>query len=97
MTPADGPRPFFEKRKDIRHRCQKMAEVFVGPHRYPGCIRDESKGGIFVEARGSFLTGDDVIVVYESPTGIDFKRTGKIVNIDSNGIGVKFNYPGYNL
>jgi len=96
MTPSDGPRQFPEKRKDIRHRCQKLAEVFVGAQRYPGFIRNESKGGVFVETRGSFLPGDNVLVVYETPIGIDMKRTGKIVKIDPTGIGVKFNHPGYN-
>ena len=37
------------------------------------------------------------MVVYESPMGIDQKRSGKIVKIDLDGIGIKFNHPGYNL
>jgi Tfp pilus assembly protein PilZ len=97
MTSSDNQSRFDEKRRDIRHRCLKLAEVFIGAQRYPGCIRNESKGGIFVETRGSFLSGDDVMVVYESPMGIDQKRSGKIVKIDLDGIGIKFNHPGYNL
>jgi hypothetical protein len=96
MTSSNHPIQYDEKRKDIRHNCQKMAEVFIGAQRYSGCIRNESKGGVFVETRGSFLSGDDVMVVYESPIGIDLKRSGKIVKIDLNGIGIKFNHPGYN-
>jgi Tfp pilus assembly protein PilZ len=97
MTLSKNPQRYDEKRKDIRHGCQKLADVFIGAQRYSGLIRNESKGGVFVETRGSFLAGDDVMVVYESPIGIDQKRTGKIVKIDPNGIGVRFNYPGYNL
>jgi Tfp pilus assembly protein PilZ len=97
MTLSKDPGQFDEKRKDIRHGCQKLADVFIGASRYSGLIRNESKGGVFVETRGSFLAGDDVMVVYESPIGIDQKRTGKIVKIDRDGIGVRYNYPGYNL
>ena len=97
MTPSNHPIPYDEKRKDIRFSCQKMADVFIGAQRYSGCIRNESKGGVFVETRGSFLAGDDVMVVYESPIGIDLKRSGKIVKIKLGGIGIKFNHPGYNL
>ena len=97
MMPPDSQTQYDEKRKDIRHSCKKLADVFIGTQRYPGCIRNESKGGVFVETRGSFFKGDEVTVVYESPIGIDQKRTGKIVKIDHNGIGVRYNYPGYNL
>ena len=97
MTSTNQPNQYNEKRKDIRHSCQKPAEVFIGAQRYSGYIRNESKGGVFVETRGSFLAGDDVVVVYDSPIGIDLKRSGKIVNIELGGIRIKFNHPGYNL
>lgn len=96
MTSSSSLKPFDEKRKDIRHRCQKFADVFVKGQRFAGCIKNESKGGLFVETRGSFLMGDDVLVVYESPIGIDLRRSGKIVKIDREGIGIKFKWPGYN-
>ena len=63
MTSTNQPNQYNEKRKDIRHSCQKPAEVFIGAQRYSGYICNESKGGVFVEARGSFLAGDDVMVV----------------------------------
>jgi hypothetical protein len=97
MTPSEDQIRFDEKRKDIRHSCKKLADVFIGAQRHPGCIRNESKGGVFVETHGSFFAGDEVMVVYESPIGIDQKRTGKIVKIERDGIGVRYNYPGYNL
>jgi hypothetical protein len=96
MTSSNQSSPYDEKRKDIRFSCEKLADVFVGAQRYPGYIRNESKGGVFVETRGSFLAGDDVTVVYESPIGIDLKRSGKIVKIELDGIGIKFKHPGYN-
>ena len=96
MASPDQPIQYHERRKDIRHSCQKEADVFIGARRYPGYIRNESKGGVFVETRGSFLAGDDVMVVYESPLGIDLKRAGKVVKVDLGGIGIKFNHPGYN-
>ena len=96
MTSSSSLKPFDEKRKDIRHGCQKLADGFVKGQRFQGCIRNESKGGVFVETRGPFLMGDDVLVVYESPIGIDLRRTEKIVQIDKQGIGMKFKWPGYN-
>jgi hypothetical protein len=96
MASPINPRPFDEKRKDIRYNCQKLADVFIGAHRIPGCIKNESKGGLFVETRGSFIMGDEVVVVYGSPQGMDMKRSGKIVKIIPGGIGIKFNWPGYN-
>ena len=96
MTSSNQSNPYNEKRKDIRFSCDKLAEVFIGSQRYSGYIRNESKGGVFVETRGSFLAGDDVMVVYESPIGIDLKRSGKVVKIDLDGIGIKFKHPGYN-
>ena len=97
MTLSKNSFQFDEKRKNIRHSCHKFADVFIGAQRYSGLIRNESKGGVFVETRGSFFAGDEVMVVYESPIGIDQRRTGKIVKIVPDGIGVRFNYPGYNL
>ena len=96
MTSSSQSNPYREKRKDIRFSCDKLAEVFIGGQRYPGYIRNESKGGVYVEIRGSFLAGDDVTVIYESPIGIDLKRSGKVVKIDLDGIGIRFNHPGYN-
>jgi hypothetical protein len=96
MTSSINQRQFEEKRTDIRHPCQKHAEVFIGARRFSGCIRNESKGGVFVETRGSFLLNDNVVVVYASPLGIDLRRSGKIVKLEPGGIGVKFKWPGYN-
>ena len=64
MTLLKNPGQFDEKRKDIRHGCQKFADVFIGASRYSGLIRNESKGGVFVETRGSFLAGDLEIVIW---------------------------------
>ena len=96
MMSSGSLKPFDEKRKDIRYGCQKLADVFVKGQRFQGYIKNESKGSVFVETRGSFIAGDDVIVVYESPIGIDLRRSGKIVKIDPGGIGIKFKWPGYN-
>jgi hypothetical protein len=96
MTTSNNPKPFDEKRKDIRYSCQKLADVYIGGHRFSGCIKDESKGGLFIETRGSFMMGDEVVVIYGSPKGMSMKRSGKIVKIIPKGIGIKLNWPGYN-
>jgi hypothetical protein len=96
MSSSNQSDEYSEKRQHIRRSCQTPAEVYIGAQRYPGYIRNESKGGIYVLTRGSFFAGDDVTVVYESPTGFGLKKTGKIVAIKLEGIGIKFSHPGYN-
>ena len=96
MAFSNNQRRFQEKRTDTRFECSKHADVFIGARRYTGYIKNESKGGVFIETRGSFLQNDSVVVVYASPMGIDLRRTGKIVKVNPNGIGIKFRWPGYN-
>jgi len=84
-----------DRREDIRQGCSKVVEIFVLGRSYLGCIKNESKSGIFIEAKGSFGVGQEISLTYPSPIAPDHIRTGKIVKIVPNGIGVKLNYPGY--
>ena len=85
-----------DRRQDVRRDCSVMTEITVEGSVYTGTIRNQSRGGLYVQSRGPFSEGQDVTVVYTSPTGFDLKQTGKIVNLLPGGIGVKFNWPGYN-
>jgi hypothetical protein len=95
MSP-ERPGPFREKRSDIRHPCSTEADLWVGPRRFHGRICNESRGGFYVETAAGFHIGQEILVVYTSPAGLDFRRSATIANLRSNGVGVRFKYPGYN-
>ena len=90
-----GKKTAGDRRQDIRRECSKSVEIMVQGRSYLGCIKNESKGGLYIEAKGSFGVGQDISLTYPSPAAPDYIRTGKIVKIMSCGIGVKYNYPGY--
>jgi hypothetical protein len=83
-----------EKRRDIRHSCSKMVEFHAGDRQHLGCIKNESKTGVFIETRGDFRTGQDITLI-STDAGLEFKKTGKIVAVYPTGIAVEFNWPGY--
>jgi hypothetical protein len=95
MNISDKPSSLKDKRSDIRHNCSIVTELFVDDRVYPGYIRNKSRGGICIEARGKFSSGQKVTVSFTTPVGLDQKKTGKIVRIYPDGIGVKFDWPGY--
>ena len=88
-------KPGRDRRQDIRRGCSKFVEITVQGRSYLGCIKNESKGGLFIEAKGSFGVDQDIALTYPSPAAPDHIRTGKIVKTMPAGIGIKFNYPGY--
>ncbi len=51
--------------------------------------------GIFIKTEERFSEGQDISMTIESPNFEYEKRTGKIVRATPEGIGVKFNFPGY--
>ena len=95
MNISDRPSSLKDKRQDIRHNCSMVTELFVDDRVYPGFIRNKSRSGIYVEARGKFSFGQKVTVSFTTPIGLDQKKTGRIVSIYPDGIGVKFDWPGY--
>ncbi|UCH23628.1 MAG: PilZ domain-containing protein [Deltaproteobacteria bacterium] len=96
MNISDKQVTYKEKRKDVRHSCSKVAEIFVQDRKYLGCIKNESKSGVFIETTGRFSVGQDVSVSFQSPTGQELKKTATIVKVNPEGIGIKYNWPGYN-
>jgi Tfp pilus assembly protein PilZ len=73
-----------------------MTEFFVEGAAFLGTIRNESRGGLYVQTAGPFATGQEVTLTYTTPSGMDLKRTGKIINLYPDGIGIQFDWPGYN-
>ena len=96
MAASGGGSSAVEKRKDVRLERSLVTELHVDGAAYLGTIRNESRGGVFVQTVGPFSAGQDVTLTYTPPSGMDQKRTGKIVNLYPGGIGVKYNWPGYN-
>ena len=95
MNTSDKPSSLKDKRQNSRHNCSMVTELSVNDRVYPGYIRNKSRGGIYIEARGRFSSGQKVTVSFTTPVGLDQKKTGKIVRIYPDGIGVKFDWPGY--
>jgi hypothetical protein len=72
------------------------ADLWAGSRRFHGRIRNESRGGVYVETAAGFRIGQEILVVYASPAGLDFRRSATIVNVRNSGVGVRFRHPGYN-
>ncbi|UCF93935.1 MAG: PilZ domain-containing protein [Desulfobacterales bacterium] len=95
MGGSSQKRSIKEKRQNIRHYCTKPIEFFVENRSFLGFIKNESRGGLFIETRGPFAVGQAITVTYPTPLGPDQKRTGKIVKLSPEGIGIQFSWPGY--
>jgi hypothetical protein len=89
--------PYKEKRRDVRHSCSQITEIFVEGRGYFGCIKNESRGGVFIETKGPFIPGQSILLKYLTPAGLGQEKTGTIVKADTEGIGVRYKWPGYNL
>lgn len=58
---------------------------------YGGYIQDIRSGGTFVETNESFSMGQGIMLTFQSPKRMDYiKVSGRIANMDSSGIAVKF-------
>ncbi|KKL09626.1 hypothetical protein LCGC14_2563970 [marine sediment metagenome] len=55
--------------------------------------RNVNKGGVFIETGGSFSTGQNISITYQSLNLGKENRIGKIVWVSHQGIGVKFRKP----
>ena len=96
MAAFKGTSSTGEKRRDVRHNRSMFTEFFVDGAAFLGTIRNESRGGLLVQTAASFSRGQEVTLLFTTPSGFDQKRTGKIVNLYPGAIGVKFHWPGYN-
>jgi hypothetical protein len=84
-----------DRRKYIRIKTSRAAECYISGRRFEGIIKDESTGGAYIQIKGAFSKGQDIMLIYTSPQGIVMKKSGKIARIGSDGIGIEFKYPGY--
>ncbi len=84
-----------DRREHVRISTSRGVDFVVRGHLYRGLIENKSHGGIFIKTEGRFSEGQDISMTIESPNFESEKRTGKIARVTLEGIGVKFNYPGY--
>lgn len=57
-------------------------------------IQDISCGGVFIQTDGNFYVGRQITLTFFLPKAEnDITVSGKVVRVDSEGIGVKFNEP----
>ena len=84
-----------DKREYVRINTRQRVEFVVDGRTYYGTIENKSHGGIFIKTRENFTVGQDISMTFQSPMLINEERTGKIARVAPNGIGVKFNFPGY--
>ncbi|MGD9082511.1 MAG: PilZ domain-containing protein [Desulfobacterales bacterium] len=82
---------FDEKRKHPRKPTFIWTECLADTRSFTDFIQNLSVSGLFIETRLPFFIGEKLSMTFSLPDADDpIKITGKIVRIDSNGIGVKF-------
>ena len=84
------------KRKNARKSYFTSVQFTAGGLLYSGYITDIGTTGVFIEAPKTDLKrlshDEAVILIFQHPdTKANIKLTAKVVRIDENGIGVRFN------
>ena len=78
-------------RLHARRTCSVETHFAANRQLFEGIIKNLSAGGTYIQVKGRFSVGGDVIVA--GPFAADHdevKRRGKIVRMDGQGIGVRF-------
>ncbi|MBL0716172.1 MAG: PilZ domain-containing protein [Desulfosarcina sp.] len=93
IPPGSGRR--IEKsrntRRHTRTACSVETHFAANRQLFEGIIKNLSAGGTYIQVRGRFNVGSDVIVA--GPFAInqgESKRHGKIIRLDGGGIAVRF-------
>lgn len=80
-----------EGRKHPRTLCSEETHFSANRRLFEGVIKNTSPGGTYIQVKGNFIVGQDIVVAgtFEAG-GIEEKRFGKVVRLDGSGIGVEF-------
>jgi hypothetical protein len=74
-----------------RRACSVETHFAANRQLFEGTIKNLSAGGTYIQVRGRFILGGDIIVAGPfAPNQDDVKRRGKIVRMDGQGIAVRF-------
>jgi hypothetical protein len=84
-----------DKREHIRLSTSRNVDFGVKGHAHLGSIKNRSNGGVFIKTTAHFSEGEAISMTIESPSFENEKRTGRIVRVTPDGIGVKFTQAGY--
>jgi Tfp pilus assembly protein PilZ len=80
------------RRKHSRKKCFISVDCANGSHIVKEYIKNISFGGVFVESRNTFSTGQEMTMAFVSPNNNlkPIKTTGRVAWTGSLGIGVEF-------
>ena len=90
-----------EKRENVRHIVDISIQFIVQGRLYQGQIKNMGKegwvknikkGGVFIETEMSFSVGQVISMTYSSPHFGEKNRIGRVIRVESQGIGVKFGH-----
>jgi hypothetical protein len=78
-------------RRHNRRACSVETHFAAERQLFEGTIKNLSDGGTYIQVKGRFILGGDIIVAGPfADDQDDVKRRGKIVRTDGNGIAVSF-------
>ena len=78
-------------RVHARKTCSVETHFAADRQLFEGIIKNLSAGGTYIQVKGRFIVGGDIIVAGPFAANQDeVKRRGKIVRMDGQGIGVRF-------
>ncbi|MDJ0804151.1 MAG: PilZ domain-containing protein [Desulfobacterales bacterium] len=78
-------------RLHVRKTCFVETHFAANRQLFEGIIKNLSAGGTYIQVKGRFSIGGDIIVAGPfAANQDDVKRRGKIVRLDGQGIGVRF-------
>ena len=77
-----------DRREFVRRPVDIPVKLSVQGRFYDGLIKNISKGGVFIEAKGTFSVGQKISFCFGKETII-----GTVIWVDPKGFGVKFGKP----
>ena len=81
----------LNSRLHARKPCSVATHFAANRQLFRGTIKNLSAGGTYIQVKGRFALGGDVIVAGPfAANQEETKRRGKIVRLDANGIAVRF-------
>ena len=88
---AEGIAPMEERRRHPRKACAIVVDYSINDHVYKNYIQNISAGGVLINARGPFLSGQEISMSFLLPHSQKYVRsTGKIAWIGQQEMGVRF-------
>lgn len=80
-----------ENRVHVRIPCSESTHFSSARRLFEGTIKNASTGGVFIQTKGRFNVGQEVVVagVFDEDEN-EVKRYGRVVRAEPNGIAVQF-------